>query len=513
MATQITLTSSPLRIGDSAPSMPQTDTGGDPRRMQAAAAIRARSATTAASPPLRSTAAGPGIYVDGKALPNTVDNRATRRRLHRRHHARQPRRHAARRAEPATGFMTGKLKVAGDMSVAAHAARAGPERTRRDNARAFVASHRDDGSAELFGIAELCREFGMTLRAALLRRQGPARAARASTARASTRRRDRARLALILRAKASAPRWPRSSTSTVRRPRRGPRPAANFVISAPTRPSPSWKRGPHRRDAGRAAPDQPDLPRASSRRASECKVSRLKEPCHRQLPSAWMDEGTARSKTRRAVSSANAGCRGGGVPRGPLPHATWREAGAQGLLVRAMPEAYGGGGGDFAHDAVILMERPGQPEQLRRRAALGHRRALHPALRQRGAEAALAAEDGHGQADHRDRDDRARHRLRPAGDPDRAQRTATTTCVNGRRPSSPTAATPTWSSSPAAPAARIEGHVAASSSRPGQRKGFRRGRLLDKIGMKAQDTAELFFDDLRVSATTCSAPPARASCS
>jgi acyl-CoA dehydrogenase len=28
--------------------------------------------------------------------------------------------------------------------------------------------------------------------------------------------------------------------------------------------------------------------------------------------------------------------------------------------------------------------------------------------------------------------------------------------------------------------------------------GFRRGRILDKIGQKAQDTAELFFDDVRV---------------
>ena len=31
-------------------------------------------------------------------------------------------------------------------------------------------------------------------------------------------------------------------------------------------------------------------------------------------------------------------------------------------------------------------------------------------------------------------------------------------------------------------------------------QGFRRGRLLDKIGMKAQDTAELFFDEVRVPA-------------
>ena len=28
--------------------------------------------------------------------------------------------------------------------------------------------------------------------------------------------------------------------------------------------------------------------------------------------------------------------------------------------------------------------------------------------------------------------------------------------------------------------------------------GFERGRNLDKVGMHAQDTAELFFDDVRV---------------
>ena len=31
-----------------------------------------------------------------------------------------------------------------------------------------------------------------------------------------------------------------------------------------------------------------------------------------------------------------------------------------------------------------------------------------------------------------------------------------------------------------------------------ERDGFRRGRLLDKIGQRGQDTAELFFDDVRV---------------
>jgi len=34
------------------------------------------------------------------------------------------------------------------------------------------------------------------------------------------------------------------------------------------------------------------------------------------------------------------------------------------------------------------------------------------------------------------------------------------------------------------------------------RAGFSRGRNLEKIGMKAQDTSELFFDEVRVRAPT-----------
>ena len=74
--------------------------------------------------------------------------------------------------------------------------------TSRDNARAFVASHRDEGSAELFGITELCREFGVTLRALrFYEDKGLLAPRRVNGTRVYTRR-DRARLALILRAKA-----------------------------------------------------------------------------------------------------------------------------------------------------------------------------------------------------------------------------------------------------------------------------------------------------------------------
>jgi DNA-binding transcriptional MerR regulator len=71
-----------------------------------------------------------------------------------------------------------------------------------ETARAFVASHRDDGTGELFGIAELCREFGVTLRALRFYEDKGLLAPRRINGTRVYTRRDRARLALILRAKA-----------------------------------------------------------------------------------------------------------------------------------------------------------------------------------------------------------------------------------------------------------------------------------------------------------------------
>ena len=69
-------------------------------------------------------------------------------------------------------------------------------------AQAVVDSHRDEGAAELFGITELCREFGITLRALrFYEDKGLLAPRRINGARVYTRR-DRARLSLILRAKA-----------------------------------------------------------------------------------------------------------------------------------------------------------------------------------------------------------------------------------------------------------------------------------------------------------------------
>lgn len=65
-----------------------------------------------------------------------------------------------------------------------------------------VDAHRDDGTGELFGITELCAEFGITLRTIrFYEDKGLLKPRRINGARVYTRR-DRARLALILRSKA-----------------------------------------------------------------------------------------------------------------------------------------------------------------------------------------------------------------------------------------------------------------------------------------------------------------------
>eukprot|EP01137_Pigoraptor_chileana_P033266 Opistho-2@23889 len=77
------------------------------------------------------------------------------------------------------------------------------------------------------------------------------------------------------------------------------------------------------------------------------------------FPSSWMTD------EHRALQDAVARFfKDRWVPRaaewreaGLMGRDTWTEAGEQGLLCCAMPEQYGGAGGDFGHDAVILLEQ------------------------------------------------------------------------------------------------------------------------------------------------------------
>ena len=69
-------------------------------------------------------------------------------------------------------------------------------------AQQAVDAHRDEGTGELFGIAELCTEFGITLRSIrFYEDKGLLAPRRVNGTRVYTRR-DRARVALILRSKA-----------------------------------------------------------------------------------------------------------------------------------------------------------------------------------------------------------------------------------------------------------------------------------------------------------------------
>ena len=69
------------------------------------------------------------------------------------------------------------------------------------DAQAFVDAHKDQATAELFGITELCREFDVSLRALRFYEDKELLAPRRLNGARVYTRRDRARLSLILRAK------------------------------------------------------------------------------------------------------------------------------------------------------------------------------------------------------------------------------------------------------------------------------------------------------------------------
>ena len=136
---------------------------------------------------------------------------------------------------------------------------------------------------------------------------------------------------------------------------------------------------------------------------------------------------------------------------------------------------------------------------LRRGAAQRHRRALHRDLRHRGAEAALAAEAGARRAGRRDRDDASpapARTCRRSARPRIARRQhyvingAKTFITNGQTADLVIVVAKT---DPTQGAKGISLIVVETD----EAEGFARGRKLEKIGLEAQDTSELFFDDVQ----------------
>ncbi|MFT3800891.1 MAG: acyl-CoA dehydrogenase family protein [Burkholderiaceae bacterium] len=187
---------------------------------------------------------------------------------------------------------------------------------------------------------------------------------------------------------------------------------------------------------------------------------------------------------------------------GTVPRDVWRKAGQAGLLCCDMPEEFGGAGGDFIHNVVLAQEMAraggGGP------AFSGHSDVAVPYILKYGTPAqkrqwlplaasgeaiiAIAMTEPHAGSDLQ--------AIRTT-----AKRVGDSFVINGQKVfiSNAQQAHMVIVACKTDPSAGAKGIslILVETDRPG----FVRGKALKKIGRKAQDTLELFFDDVRVPAT------------
>lgn len=209
-----------------------------------------------------------------------------------------------------------------------------------------------------------------------------------------------------------------------------------------------------------------------------------------------------RDQVRRFVAREIAPNHGAWERAGVVPREAWEKAGAAGLLCCETPEEYGGPGGDFGFSAVVV-------EELARAGATGPGFSVHsdivaPYILRYGSEdqkrewlprlasgAAIAAvamtEPGAGS-------DLQGIRTTARADGNHL-------VVDGRK----TFITNGQSADLIVVVARTDpaggAHGTSLVLVEADREGFSRGRNLEKVGLRAQDTSELAFDGVRVPRT------------
>ena len=187
---------------------------------------------------------------------------------------------------------------------------------------------------------------------------------------------------------------------------------------------------------------------------------------------------------------------------GEVDRALWRKAGAAGLLCCGVPEDYGGPGGDFSFAAVVI-------EELARANASGPGFAAHsdivaPYLLHHGSEEQkrewlpkLASGEAVGAI-----------AMTEPGTGSDLQGVRTTAIADGNHlvvNGAKTFITNGQQADLVIVVAKTDPDAGAHGTSlvlvEREREGFARGRNLEKIGLKAQDTSELFFDQVRVPRT------------
>ncbi|UDM53770.1 acyl-CoA dehydrogenase family protein [Cupriavidus sp. MP-37] len=227
-------------------------------------------------------------------------------------------------------------------------------------------------------------------------------------------------------------------------------------------------------------------------------------PAARQTP--WMNEELEmfQDTVRRFVERELAPNEARWAEQGYIDRDMWRRAGQIGLLCASIPEEYGGGGGTFAHEAIITQEMSRAvctslgnnvhsgivAHYLLRYGTEAQKQKWLPQMASGELVAAIAMSEPGAGSDLKAIRTRALREQTADGDCYRING-AKTFITNGYHADLICVVAKT---DPEAGSRGVSLVMVETRDLPG----FRRGRILEKIGQKGQDTAELFFDDVLV---------------